>query len=155
MLTPGLTRLLWRTERKVEAANVQVLNLVNVLGVFSAVVFCCWAKGFQLNFAFVEYYGNAEIQFMSLANIHSIRRSFHALRALCSYPADQVRQVSNEPFVISFHAHQSDLHLCNNGESHLSVTCVLVMLVLTCILSYLVGCRDSKAPNGCSTSRVC
>ncbi|CAG9861292.1 unnamed protein product [Phyllotreta striolata] len=33
-----------------------------------------------------EYYPNCDIQFMNLANIHSIRKSFHALRQLCSYP---------------------------------------------------------------------
>uniref|UniRef100_T1J5D9 Large ribosomal subunit protein P2 n=1 Tax=Strigamia maritima TaxID=126957 RepID=T1J5D9_STRMM len=35
-----------------------------------------------------EYYPNCEIQFMSLANIHSIRKSFHSLRTLCSSSAD-------------------------------------------------------------------
>ena len=38
-----------------------------------------------------EYYPNCEIQFMSLANIHSIRRSFQALRTLCGAPPDQAR----------------------------------------------------------------
>ncbi len=37
---------------------------------------------------FVEYYVNAEIQFMNLANIHTIRKSFQALRALCSSTPD-------------------------------------------------------------------
>ncbi|RZC39674.1 myotubularin-related protein 3, partial [Asbolus verrucosus] len=36
-----------------------------------------------------EYYPNCEIQFMNLANIHSIRKSFHALRLLCTSSADQ------------------------------------------------------------------
>ncbi|KAH6933772.1 hypothetical protein HPB50_018251 [Hyalomma asiaticum] len=36
-----------------------------------------------------EYYPNCEVQFMSLANIHTIRKSFHAVRALCSSTADQ------------------------------------------------------------------
>lgn len=36
-----------------------------------------------------EYYDNCEIQFMSLANIHSIRKSFHALRVLCSSSPEQ------------------------------------------------------------------
>ena len=36
-----------------------------------------------------EYYPNAEIQFMNLANIHSIRRSFQSLRQLCHSPPDQ------------------------------------------------------------------
>lgn len=36
-----------------------------------------------------EYYPNCEIQFMNLANIHSIRKSFHALRQLCMTSADQ------------------------------------------------------------------
>lgn len=41
-----------------------------------------------------EYYPNAEIQFMNLANIHSIRKSFVALRALCSGGADQPNWLS-------------------------------------------------------------
>ncbi|KAG5900296.1 hypothetical protein JTB14_000822 [Gonioctena quinquepunctata] len=41
-----------------------------------------------------EYYPNCEIQFMNLANIHSIRKSFHALRQLCSSSADQVNWFS-------------------------------------------------------------
>ena len=36
-----------------------------------------------------EYYLNAEIQFMNLANIHSIRKSFQSLRSLCHSPPDQ------------------------------------------------------------------
>jgi myotubularin-related protein 3/4 len=35
-----------------------------------------------------EYYPSAEIQFMSLANIHAIRKSFHLLRFMCASPAD-------------------------------------------------------------------
>uniref|UniRef100_A0A8D8KYL6 Lateral signaling target protein 2 homolog n=2 Tax=Culex pipiens TaxID=7175 RepID=A0A8D8KYL6_CULPI len=35
-----------------------------------------------------EYYPSAEIQFMSLGNIHVIRKSFHALRQLCSSQPD-------------------------------------------------------------------
>ncbi|CAG2053383.1 unnamed protein product [Timema podura] len=36
-----------------------------------------------------EYYPGCEIQFMNLANIHSIRKSFQAVRQLCSSAADQ------------------------------------------------------------------
>lgn len=35
-----------------------------------------------------EYYPCAQIEFMSLGNIHVIRKSFHALRQLCASPAD-------------------------------------------------------------------
>lgn len=38
-----------------------------------------------------EYYLNSEVQFMSLANIHSIRKSFHSLRYICESPADQFK----------------------------------------------------------------
>lgn len=41
-----------------------------------------------------EYYPNAEIQFMNLANIHSIRKSYVALRSLCSGGADQPNWLS-------------------------------------------------------------
>ncbi|XP_069134648.1 LOW QUALITY PROTEIN: phosphatidylinositol-3,5-bisphosphate 3-phosphatase MTMR3-like, partial [Argopecten irradians] len=41
-----------------------------------------------------EYYPNCEIQFMNLANIHSIRKSFIALRTLCSSGPDQVNWLS-------------------------------------------------------------
>nr|XP_019551823.2 myotubularin-related protein 4 isoform X2 [Aedes albopictus] len=35
-----------------------------------------------------EYYPSAEIQFMSLGNIHAIRKSFHQLRTLCASQPD-------------------------------------------------------------------
>lgn len=35
-----------------------------------------------------EYYPQCEIQFMNLANIHTIRKSHHALRQLVSSPPD-------------------------------------------------------------------
>ncbi|CAN0333759.1 unnamed protein product [Lampetra fluviatilis] len=35
-----------------------------------------------------EYYPNCEITFMSMANIHYIRKSFQSLRTLCSQPPD-------------------------------------------------------------------
>ncbi|XP_066291568.1 myotubularin-related protein 3-like isoform X1 [Branchiostoma lanceolatum] len=41
-----------------------------------------------------EYYPNCEVQFMGLANIHSIRKSFQAVRALCSQPSDQANWLS-------------------------------------------------------------
>lgn len=36
-----------------------------------------------------EYYPSCDIQFMNLPNIHSIRKSFHAVRQLCASDADQ------------------------------------------------------------------
>lgn len=36
-----------------------------------------------------EYYPSCDIQFMNLANIHSIRKSFHGLRQLCATSAEQ------------------------------------------------------------------
>lgn len=41
-----------------------------------------------------EYYPSAEIQFMSLGNIHAIRKSFHSLRQLCASPPDNVNWFS-------------------------------------------------------------
>lgn len=38
-----------------------------------------------------EYYPCASIEFMNLGNIHVIRKSFHALRALAASPADSQR----------------------------------------------------------------
>lgn len=38
-----------------------------------------------------EYYTNCEVQFMCLANIHSIRKSYHSLRYICETPADQLK----------------------------------------------------------------
>ncbi|XP_069767108.1 phosphatidylinositol-3,5-bisphosphate 3-phosphatase MTMR4 isoform X2 [Narcine bancroftii] len=35
-----------------------------------------------------EYYPNCEVMFMGMANIHSIRNSFHSLRAVCSQMPD-------------------------------------------------------------------
>ena len=36
-----------------------------------------------------EYYPNCEIQFMSLANIHTVRKSFYAVRALYGLATEQ------------------------------------------------------------------
>lgn len=36
-----------------------------------------------------EYYPSCNIEFMNLANIHGIRKSFHNIRQLCASPADQ------------------------------------------------------------------
>jgi len=36
-----------------------------------------------------DYYPNCEILFMSLANIHTIRKSFLALRTICAMSPDQ------------------------------------------------------------------
>lgn len=38
---------------------------------------------------FVEYYPNCKIQFMGLANIHSIRKSFQSLQELCCRQEEQ------------------------------------------------------------------
>lgn len=40
-------------------------------------------------YEFVDYYLNCEIMFMSLANIHAIRKSFLALRSLCAMSPEQ------------------------------------------------------------------
>lgn len=42
-----------------------------------------------------EYYPSCEIQFMNLANIHSVRKSFVALRQLCSNGPEQASWLSN------------------------------------------------------------
>ncbi|CAK9815996.1 Myotubularin-related protein 4 [Anthophora plagiata] len=41
-----------------------------------------------------EYYPSCDIQFMNLPNIHSIRKSFHAVRQLCASDADQLTWLS-------------------------------------------------------------
>ncbi|XP_076300036.1 phosphatidylinositol-3,5-bisphosphate 3-phosphatase MTMR4 isoform X2 [Lasioglossum baleicum] len=41
-----------------------------------------------------QYYPNCDIQFMNLPNIHSIRRSFHAMRQLCATETDQSNWLS-------------------------------------------------------------
>lgn len=38
-----------------------------------------------------QYYPCAEIQFMCLPNIHSVRKSFQALRALAAEPPDHAK----------------------------------------------------------------
>lgn len=38
-----------------------------------------------------EYYPSCDIQFMNLPNIHSVRKSFHAVRQLCATDADQTK----------------------------------------------------------------
>ncbi|XP_029108925.1 myotubularin-related protein 3-like [Scleropages formosus] len=41
-----------------------------------------------------EYYPNCEVVFMGMANIHSIRRSFHSLRLLCTQMPDPTNWLS-------------------------------------------------------------
>ncbi|CAL7942733.1 unnamed protein product [Xylocopa violacea] len=41
-----------------------------------------------------EYYPSCDVQFMNLPNIHSIRKSFHAVRQLCASDADQPNWLS-------------------------------------------------------------
>ncbi len=58
------------------------------------VQFCCglvWQNVTSNNSPVAEYYGNAEIQHMGLANIHTVRKSFQAMRTLCSYAPDHAR----------------------------------------------------------------
>lgn len=43
----------------------------------------------------IDYYPSAEIQFMNLANIHAVRKSFNALRQLCASPPDMGSWLSN------------------------------------------------------------
>lgn len=42
-----------------------------------------------------EYYPDAEVQFMGLANIHSIRKSFQSIRYLCQFPTADVSNWSH------------------------------------------------------------
>lgn len=46
-----------------------------------------------------EYYPNTEIVFMYLANIHVVRKSFHALRTLLNSQVEQVEycQAASQP----------------------------------------------------------
>lgn len=43
----------------------------------------------------IDYYPSAEIQFMNLANIHAVRKSFNALRQLCASAPDMGSWLSN------------------------------------------------------------
>lgn len=43
----------------------------------------------------IDYYPSAEIQFMNLANIHAVRKSFNSLRQLCASPPDMGSWLSN------------------------------------------------------------
>ena len=43
-----------------------------------------------------EYYPTAEVQFMGLANIHSIRKSFQCIRYLCQFPSYDPSNWSNQ-----------------------------------------------------------
>ncbi|KAK3736341.1 hypothetical protein QZH41_020792 [Actinostola sp. cb2023] len=47
-----------------------------------------WSRDSIHEYVFLEYYPNCEVEFMNLANIHAIRKSFHSLRNLCSGPQD-------------------------------------------------------------------
>ncbi|XP_065055480.1 myotubularin-related protein 3-like isoform X2 [Rhopilema esculentum] len=46
-------------------------------------------------FEYQEYYADCQIQFMSLTNIHGIRKSFQSLRTLCQQGQDQTNWMSS------------------------------------------------------------
>jgi len=46
-------------------------------------------------FEFQEYYTDCQVQFMSLTNIHGIRKSFHSLRSLCQSSLEQSNWMSS------------------------------------------------------------
>lgn len=58
---------------------------------------CGWEFILKVNYEnemfCAEYYPNCEVMFMGMANIHSIRRSFQCLRALCAQVPDPAKWV--------------------------------------------------------------
>eukprot|EP00794_Sanderia_malayensis_P013824 gene13826-15269_t len=46
-------------------------------------------------FEYQEYYADCQVQFMSLPNIHGIRKSFHNVRSLCQFGQDQANWLSS------------------------------------------------------------
>lgn len=72
------------SHEKVSGDEVKKLLIVDARSYASAVTNRARGGGCECP----EYYPCAEIEFMSLGNIHVIRKSFHTLRQLCSSPAD-------------------------------------------------------------------
>ncbi|KAG4070158.1 hypothetical protein HA402_003848 [Bradysia odoriphaga] len=72
------------TVDEVKENNFQKILIVDARSYTSAVTNRARGGGCEC----AEYYPCSEIQFMSLGNIHVIRKSFHALRQLCASPPD-------------------------------------------------------------------
>lgn len=94
-----------------------------------------------------EYYPSAEIQFMSLGNIHAIRKSFHALRFLCAAQPD----ISNWYSILErtmWLQHMSGLLAANNIVCH---------AIERNNRPVLVHCSDGwdRTPQICATAQLC
>ncbi|KAL4609597.1 myotubularin-related protein 3-like [Arapaima gigas] len=93
-----------------------------------------------------EYYPNCEVVFMGMANIHSIRRSFHSLRMLCTQIPDPANWLS---------ALESTKWL-----QHLSLLIKAAQLVVNCVdrdyRPVLVHCSDGwdRTPQIVALSKI-
>ncbi|XP_055633203.1 uncharacterized protein LOC129773587 isoform X9 [Toxorhynchites rutilus septentrionalis] len=94
-----------------------------------------------------EYYPSADIQFMNLGNIHAIRRSFHALRALCSPQPDVPNWLSSLERTNWFQ-HLSGL---------LTASMVVCHAIERCGRPVLVHCSDGwdRTPQIVATAQLC
>ncbi|PSN38099.1 Myotubularin-related protein 3 [Blattella germanica] len=92
MMDPGnaSTPMREATETDVESNNSKKVLIMDARSYTTAVANRARGGGCECP----EYYPSCEIQFMNLANIHSIRKSFHAVRQLCASTADQTNWFS-------------------------------------------------------------
>lgn len=95
----------------------------------------------------IDYYPCAEIQFMSLANIHSIRGSFSRLRQLCASPSDINSWLSN----------LEKTQWLQNLSSLLSASAVVCEAIEKCGRPVLVHCSDGwdRTPQIVATAQLC
>lgn len=63
----------------VEKAEMSYMNSNTDIVVLNHICDCCYFLSL-----FLEYYTCCDIEFMGLANIHSVRKSFNTVHALCS-----------------------------------------------------------------------
>lgn len=94
-----------------------------------------------------EYYPSAEIQFMNLANIHVVRKSFQSLRQLCALEIDTP----------NWYSLLEKTNWIQHISSLISASNVVVHAIVEKKRSVLVHCSDGwdRTSQICSTSQVC
>ena len=87
-----------------------------------------------------EYYPNTEILFMNLANIHSIRKSFQALRLLCNTPNDQVGKHYIYQFLFTFYMTEMFVEGCRAYQKRIQIpTPIPEKIVVALFSGFLVN----------------
>lgn len=94
-----------------------------------------------------EYYPSAEIQFMNLANIHVIRKSFQSLRQLCAMDTD----------IPNFYSLLDKTNWLQHISGLISASNIVINAIEKNKRAVLVHCSDGwdRTSQICSTAEIC